>query len=61
MTNGQLIEPKVEEIRRYIYYKTKIDIVNINLQTHEDLEKLNWAYNFIINNKNNNYYYDSTK
>ena len=55
MTNGQLIEPKVEEIRRYIYYKTKIDIVNINLQTHEDLEKLNWAYNFIINNKNNNY------
>ena len=61
MINEQLIEPKVEEIRRYIYYKTKIDIVDINLQTHEDLEKLNWAYNFIINNKNNNYYYDSTK
>ena len=55
MTNGQAIEHKVQEIRRYIYNKTKIDIVDINLQTHEDLEKLNWAYNFIINNKNNNY------
>lgn len=61
MTNGQPIEHKVQEIRRYIYNKTKIDIVDINLQTHEDLEKLNWAYNFIINNKNNNSYYDSTK
>ena len=51
--NGELIEPKVAEIRRYIYSETGIDIVNINLQTHEDILKLIWAYEFVLNNKTN--------
>ena len=59
--NGELIEPKVQEIRRYIYNETGIDIVNINLQTHEDILKLNWAYEFIINNKLNELYNNKNK
>ena len=51
--NGELLEPKVQEIRRYIYNETGVDIIDINLQTHDDILKLNWAYEFVLNNKTN--------
>lgn len=51
--HGELLEPKVQAIRKYIYNETGVDIIDINLQTHEDILKLNWAYEFLINiNKN---------
>jgi hypothetical protein len=46
------IEQKVQIIRQYIFNRKGIDIVNINLQTYEDLMKLDWAYNFITKQGN---------
>jgi len=46
MTN---IEIQVHTIRQYIYENKGVDIVDIDLQTHDDLVKLNWAYNYILN------------
>jgi len=41
------LEHKVQVIRTYIYNRKGVDIGDINLQTHQDLVKLNWAYNYI--------------
>ena len=45
------IEHKVQVVRRYIYKHKGIDIVNINLKDGLDLEKLDYAYNFIMNKR----------
>lgn len=45
------IEIKVQTIRQYIYNKKNVDIVNINVHTHDDIMKLNWAYDYIIKNQ----------
>ena len=43
------IEQKVMVIRQYIFNRKGVDIVNINLIDGKDLQKLDWAYNYITN------------
>lgn len=43
------IEHKVQVIRQYIYNNKGVDIIDINLEDHNDIDKLNYAYNYIIN------------
>ena len=43
------IEQKAQVIRKYIFNRKGVDIVNINLVDGNDLQKLDYAYNFIMN------------
>ena len=43
------LELQVHIIRQYIFNLTGTDIVDINLYTHDDIVKCNWAYNYILN------------
>ena len=43
------IEEKVQVIRQYIFNRKGVDIVDINLVDGLDLEKLDYAYNYIMN------------
>ena len=42
------IERKVQVIRQYIYDNKGVDIIDINLKDNLDIDKLNWAYNYIM-------------
>lgn len=45
------IEHKVQVIRQYIYNNKGVDIIDINLEDHNDIAKLDWAYNYIMNKR----------
>ena len=48
------IEQKVQVVRQYIFNRKGVDIVDINLVDGTDLQKLDYAYNFIMNNQHVN-------
>jgi hypothetical protein len=43
------LELQVKVIRQYIFNLKGVDIRDINLRTHDDIMKCNWAFNYIIN------------
>ena len=45
------IERKVQVVRQYIYNHKGVDIKDINLKDGIDLQKLDYAYNFIKNRR----------
>ena len=45
------IEHKVQVVRRYIYENKGVDIIDIDLKDGLDLQKLNYAYNYIKNKR----------
>ena len=45
------IEHKVQVVRKYIYQLKGVDIVNIKLVDGLDLQKLDYAYNYIMNRR----------
>ena len=45
------IESKILIVRKYIYQKKGVDIKDIRVSTHQDIMKLDWAVNFIKNQR----------
>tara|TARA_B110000046_G_scaffold141665_2_gene148395 strand:- start:275 stop:430 length:156 start_codon:yes stop_codon:yes gene_type:complete len=45
------IEQKVQVVRQYIFNRKGVDIVDIKLVDGTDLQKLDYAYNYIMNNQ----------